>query len=85
MNNINLRIGEALKLARENKGLSLRAVSKLVSKSYSAIHAYETGRNSINVDVMKELCDTYGINYLDILQQIYYEDKLKEADSNGNK
>lgn len=76
MNDINVKIGERLKAIREDKGYSLREVAPMIGKNYSTLHAYETGRNSINVDVMKNICDFYGVNYLDILTEIYYEEKL---------
>jgi transcriptional regulator with XRE-family HTH domain len=70
------RIGKKLQEVREKKGLSLRDVAERYHKSYTTIYAYETGRNGINVSVLKDLCDIYGVNYLDLLNQVYYEEKL---------
>lgn len=84
MQDINKKIGIELQKVRESKDLSLREAAELMDISYSTIYSYERGVNAINVKTLKEVCDAYGTNYLDILQKIYYEDKLKEADSNGN-
>lgn len=75
MNTLNKQIGDKLKEARENSGLSLREVAELIGKNHSTIHSYETGRNAINVDVMDEICRIYNVNYLDILNEIYYKNK----------
>lgn len=79
MKDLNKQIGAKLKEAREVAGLSLREVASIVGKNHSTIHSYETGRNAINVDVMRDICNVYEVNYLDILQEIYYKEKLKEG------
>ncbi|QIK68769.1 helix-turn-helix transcriptional regulator [Erysipelothrix sp. HDW6C] len=76
MKTLNQMIGEKLKTARENSGLSLRAAGELLGKNHSTIHSYESGKRAINVDVMEELCNYYGVSYLELLSEVYYERKL---------
>jgi transcriptional regulator with XRE-family HTH domain len=71
------RIGKRLQEAREKRGLSLRDVAARYHKTYTTIYSYETGRNGINVSVLKDLCDIYGINYLDLLNEVFYEEKFR--------
>lgn len=70
MSKINEEIGLALRLARTNAELSLREVAPKIGKSYSSVHSYETGRQGINVDVLVELCDIYGVSYLELLTEV---------------
>lgn len=78
MSELNKQIGQKLQEAREKAGYSLRDVANIVGKNYSTIHSYETGRNAINVDVMDQICKVYGVNYLDILTEIHYMNKLNK-------
>lgn len=77
MKDLNKRIGIKLREAREYKNMSLREVEAAFGKNYSTIQSYESGRISITVETMNELCNLYGVNYLDLLQEVYYEDRLK--------
>lgn len=77
MKDLNKRIGIKLREAREDKNMSLREVEAAFGKNYSTIQSYESGRISITVETMNELCNLYGVNYLDLLQEVYYEDRLK--------
>lgn len=77
--NINKEIGRLLKEARVKRGLSLRATAERLGKDHSTIHAYETGRQAINVDVLGELCDIYGVTYIDLLSEVYYTMKREEG------
>lgn len=70
MSEINKQIGEKLKQYREIKEYSLSEVASMVGKSKSSIHAYEIGRVSISVDVLIDLCNVYGINYVDFLEDV---------------
>lgn len=73
---INKEIGSLLKEARDKRGLSLRAAAERLGKNHSTIHAYETGRQAINVDVLETLCKIYGVSYIDLLSEVYYKMKL---------
>ncbi len=75
---INEQIGILLKESRNKRGLSLRAVGEKIGKDHSTIHAYETGRQAINVDVLEMLCNVYGVSYIDLLSEVYYTMKREE-------
>lgn len=77
MKTLNEQIGERLREARVSAGFTLREVSDIVGKNHSTISTYETGTRAINVDFMEYLCKVYGVNYLDILNEIYYLNKNK--------
>lgn len=70
MSVINREIGVKLKHFRDLNGYSLSDVRLKVGKSKSAIHAYEQGKVSISIDTLVELCNVYGINYVDLLRDV---------------
>lgn len=70
------RIGEKMKRAREEAGLTLREAAEKYGSDHSTISSYESGRRTMNILQMEKLCSIYGVNYLDILSEIYYEDKI---------
>lgn len=70
MSVINRKLGAKLKHFRNLNGYSLSEVGLMVGKSKSAIHAYEQGKVSISIDTLVELCNVYGINYVDLLRDV---------------
>ena len=78
MSDIDVRIGIKLKKLRESKTLSLNDVGTKVGKARNAIHAYEKGKISISVHVLKSICDAMNYNYIDLLQEIV--DDLKDRE-----
>lgn len=75
MKTLNEQIGAKLREARVSAGMTLREASDKLGKDHSTISSYESGRRAINVDVMDQLCEIYGVNYLEILSEIYYKNK----------
>lgn len=73
--NINKLIGEKLKKHREIKGYSLNDVAQIIGKSKSSIHAYEIGKVSISLDVLIDICNAYGIDYLTFLEDVQRSSK----------
>lgn len=78
MSDIDVRIGIKLKKLRESKNLSLNDVGTKVGKARNTIHAYEKGKISISVNVLKSICDAMNYNYIDLLQEIV--DDLKDQE-----
>lgn len=64
-------IGSKLKELRKAKGLSTYDVCKLMKCSSVTITHYEQGRNAINIPNLKRICNIYGVDMLEFLQEIY--------------
>lgn len=55
-------LGENLRKAREEKGLTQAEVAKLLDMSASAIGMYEQGRRDPDTDTLKKLAELYEVS-----------------------
>ena len=76
---LNKLIGIKIQKASNGAGMTLREGAEKYGKDHSTISSYETGRRSMNIERIERFCNVYGINYLDIMQEIYNEEKLKKS------
>ena len=53
--------------ARKRKGLTQKELSELSFKSVDVIKSYETGRTSISVSELHDLCDALEISIVSVL------------------
>lgn len=72
-------VGKQIKEARKAKGISLDTLSNLINgeKTKSTLKRYEDGTSRIEMDVLKNICDKIGIDYIDVIN------RAKEELSNG--
>lgn len=70
MSEINIEIGEAMKNARKQYGMSRVEMARRLGVTDVAVFYWETGRNSISIDNLKAYCDILNINMLDLLASI---------------
>lgn len=54
-------VGYKLKLARQNKGLSIEDAAKLVNKSTNSIYKYESGRGGYRITTLSVFAEAYGV------------------------
>lgn len=64
------KIGFLLKEKRIEKNYSLQRVGDMIGRTKSSIHYYETGKRSIDIDVLEAICNVYGIDMYDFLDQV---------------
>lgn len=60
-------LGEKLRIARENKGLSLREVGNLADMSYNNIHNIERGMTDPSFTTLIFLAEALGVSPADLL------------------
>lgn len=60
-------IGEKLRIARENKGLSLRDAGDLAEMSYNNIHDIERGLTNPSITTVIFLAEALGMNPSELL------------------
>lgn len=53
-------LGETLKKARQQKGLSRQDVAKILRKSYSSIESYEQGAREPQLQTVMDMFSLYG-------------------------
>mgnify|MGYP001044213236 CR=1 FL=1 len=76
------KLGEILKQARKNKGLTQSEVAEKLGVTFQAISNYERGTNSVDNDTLEKLCLLYEIPYLQTIDSIDHQaiaEKLKAA------
>lgn len=71
-------IAEALRVARQARGLSQEAFSDVSSRTYMS--SLERGLKSPTLHKLTELCDVMGIHPLTLLALAYVGDSPHEAD-----
>ncbi len=64
-------VGKQIKEARKAKGISLDTLSNLINgeKTKSTLKRYEDGTSRIEMDVLKNICDKIGIDYIDVINR----------------
>ena len=68
---LNKIIGESLKKARENKGMSLEQLADRLNRvSRQTLSTYETGRSKIRIDMFLDICHVLGINANELFDEI---------------
>jgi len=60
MENINIDIGIKIQQLRLAQGLSQQALATRVKKSKNLIAAYEKGKVSVSMVMIKQICDALG-------------------------
>lgn len=62
-----MNIENKLKEIRKQKGITQKKLAELSFKSIDTIKGYETGRISINVNALHDLCDALEISIINVL------------------
>ncbi len=62
-----LNVGQAIKTARENAGITQAQLSRLIGTSPSAIYYYESGKVCMTAWTLRKLCDVLEASADDIL------------------
>lgn len=62
-----------LKMYREKKGLTQKELADLIGKKHNAISSWESGRNSIDVELLFEICKILGVS----INDMYSDDFIK--------
>ena len=52
-------IGNRLRIARENAGLTQDDVAKVVKSTFQKVSSFETGRTRVDIETLIKLCDLY--------------------------
>lgn len=55
-------LADRLKVVREGKGLSLRALAKEINIHFSTLGSYEQGRRNPDVETLKTLAEYFGVS-----------------------
>jgi len=55
-------LADRLRIVREEKGLSLRALAKELNIHFSTLGSYEQGRRKPDVDTLKTLAEYFGVS-----------------------
>ena len=83
------KIGEELKRARKNAGLSVNGVAEALATSRTSIYTYESGKTTILPDRLEALAELYGVKLEDLVTkeelavlQRYAEEKKVDIDRN---
>lgn len=65
-------LGSILKDLRQKRGMTMQYVSdRLGLKNRSSIADYESGRTSVDMYRFMKMCELYGVDYRDIMEEIY--------------
>lgn len=78
------RIGEKIKQARANSGVSKKQLAKKLGVSESFINDVETGRKIINADLIDRMSKVLGQNINDITMSFEEEVLPEENEKNNN-
>lgn len=87
-----LKIGRRLKILREKKQLSLRALARQTGIAVSFLSALESGQNNVSVAKLKTILDSLGTNLGTFFGQapeppakvVYRKQELLEISGQGN-
>lgn len=74
----NIKLGQFLKQARENKELSLRDVEKLTNIGYTHLSMLENGKRNFTPALLRNLARIYNIDYLDLYEKAGYIDLIED-------
>lgn len=70
-NNVDLLLGNAIKKARLDKGLTLEEVAlKIGYKDRGTISNYENANRSISIPILIKICKALGIDYKELLDEV---------------
>lgn len=64
------RLGSFLSSARHESGLRLEGVAVAIGKSVDAVRSYESGRRTPPLGVFRDLCQLYGLDVGEALEQL---------------
>lgn len=70
MSDISKEIGQALMNVRKRKKISRLELAHRLGYSDVALYYWETGRNPIDVDTLKQYCDALNIDWIELLSSI---------------
>ena len=79
MDNIREEIGAALLKARKKAKISRVDIASRLGVSDVAVYYWETGRNPIDVDVLKKYCDIVNVNWIDLLSSLPTNNKWSHS------
>ena len=65
-----LHIGENIRTARKNKGLTIATLSELVGISESFLGLVERGESSISIDTLIGICKSLGVSADSIILEV---------------
>lgn len=71
-----MNVGKKIKLLRESKGYSLRQFEDKTGINYNYLYKIEKGDRRVNEDILRKLCDVFGLNW-----SYFDEGYTKEEDS----
>jgi len=89
MKNEDFSIGKNLKKIRENKGLSMEKLSKIIDVSHTTIYRIEAGVHKPKADILKKLAQALGVSTDYILglrtdKEIKEDEDIKPGDIRKN-
>ncbi len=67
-------LGEKIKSLRIAKGMSIRQLAERINRSHTTLFDYERGKIPITANMLKDMCNILGVNYVDVLTS--YRKKL---------
>lgn len=67
---VNVLIGSRLKELRQEKNYSLAYVAERIGTTHANISYYESGRHAVSIPTLKRLCNIYGADMLEFLDNI---------------
>lgn len=79
------KLGDILKQARKNKGLTQSEVAEKLGVTFQAISNYERGTNSVDNDTLEKLCSLYEIPYQQTIDSIDYQTIAKKLKAERTK
>ena len=59
---IKKEIGNRLRIARENAGLTQEDVANVISSTFQKVSSFETGRTRVDIETLTKLCSLYKTN-----------------------
>ena len=59
---IKKEIGNRLRIARENAGLTQDDVAKVINSTFQKVSSFETGRTRVDIETLIKLCSLYKTN-----------------------
>ncbi|GAA4399898.1 hypothetical protein GCM10023187_12450 [Nibrella viscosa] len=62
------RVGEAIRKARKEKGLTQKEVGRRLGITESTFNGYESGRQNLTIDTLQKIADALGVSLTVILE-----------------
>lgn len=66
MNTVKEEIAKNIKKYRKEKGLTQKDLANMVGVNNSAVSNWESGQNSIDIEILFKVCKALGVNISDI-------------------